>query len=152
MTIPALTLGAGGSTTAGVVVGATGMAGGSLLLFWSTTPNMALPPSMPNTGTNTAMVQPQPIIGNSALSPQIYSKSKHNKGVVDGLIGSAEEEMEKLRNDPTGFASPREHHIGEIEAMLDRARNVAQRLRGKNKTDRLDKIDALEKELGEYKH
>jgi RHS repeat-associated protein len=110
-----------------------------------------VPPTVPNAATNTALVPSGPVVvGNNALSPNIYSQSKDNKKKADGLITAAERELEKLRNDPTGFASPAEHHKTEINAILDRARRVAERLTGKSKAERIEKIEEIKNEADKH--
>jgi hypothetical protein len=83
------------------------------------------------------------------VDPNIFSKSKHNKEVIWGLIGAAEIELGKLRNDPPE-GGPRQHHKDEIKSMLDRAKNVAERLKGKSKEAAQKAIEAIEKEVAKH--
>lgn len=82
-----------------------------------------------------------------APSPYIHlSESKHNKKVVAGLIEAAATELGKLKNDPPGPGGPRNHHKGEIRAILERAKQIAQRLVGKSRTEAEKAIESIEKE------
>jgi RHS repeat-associated protein len=75
--------------------------------------------------------------------PNLYSVSKDNKKLVGALVVAAEAEIEKLKNDPAEFG-PRNHHKGEIKAMLDRAKKIADRLKGKTKEAAKEMIKQLE--------
>lgn len=84
---------------------------------------------------------PQP----PGLDPNIYSQSKHNKEVIEGLIGTAVDHVEKIRNNPGSRDVP--HWKGEIKAALDRAKNVAERLKGKTKEATKEKIREIEQQV-----
>jgi len=71
-----------------------------------------------------------------------YSQSKHNKEVIEGLIGTAVDHIEKIRNNPG--SRDVNHWKGEIKAALDRAKNIAERLKGKTKEAIKEKIRELE--------
>jgi hypothetical protein len=104
----------------------------------------AEPAPVPNIEPPTITLPPPPII-----DPNIYSKGKDNKKIVWGLIGAAEGELAKLRNDPPEGGA-RNHHKGEIKAMLDRAKNIADRLVGKAKDTAKKAIEAIEKEAAKH--
>ena len=78
------------------------------------------------------------------VDDNFYSQSKHNKEVIDGLIGTAAGHIEKIRNNPD--SRDVNHWKGEIKAALDRARNIAERLKGKTKEAIKEKIRELEKQ------
>jgi hypothetical protein len=64
--------------------------------------------------------------------------------VIEGLIGTAVDHIEKIRNNPNsrdvnGWKK-------EIKAALDRAKNIAERLKGKTKEATNEKIRDLEKQ------
>ncbi len=86
---------------------------------------------------------------NTPLDPNIYAQNnKHTQKIIDGLTTAAERELEKLRYDPpTGGA--RNHHKDEIKAMLDRAKNQAEKLVGKAKEKALEKIKQIEEAVQE---
>ena len=79
----------------------------------------------------------------------IFSKSKHNKNVAEGLIERAKGELAKLRNDPLE-GGPRLHHKAEIKAMLDRAKRIIERLTGNSKEQFKEEIKAMEKEVEKH--
>lgn len=71
-----------------------------------------------------------------------YSQSKHNKEVIEGLIGTAVDHIEKIRNNPS--SRDVNHWKGEVKAALDRAKKIAERLKGKTKEAIKEKIKDLE--------
>lgn len=79
------------------------------------------------------------------VDPNFYSQSKDNKKKADGLIAAAATELGKLMSDLPGPGGPGDHHKKEIKAILDRARRLAERLTGKNTTDRIKQIEEIEK-------
>ena len=79
----------------------------------------------------------------------IFSKSKHNKEIAEGLIERAKGELAKLRNDPPA-GGPRLHHKAEIKAMLDRAKRIIERLKGKAKEEFEKHIKEVEDEAGKH--
>lgn len=80
-----------------------------------------------------------PVVDNN-----FYSQSKHNKEVIEGLIGTAVDHIEKIRNNPS--SRDVNHWKGEIKAALDRAKNIAERLKGRTKEATKEKIRDLEKQ------
>jgi hypothetical protein len=70
----------------------------------------------------------------------------HNSKVAEGLISAAGIELEKIRAAGGPEKDPDfEHHKTEIEAMLDRAKNIAERLPRRAKEKLLKKIDEIER-------
>jgi len=86
-----------------------------------------------------------PVVDNN-----FYSQSKDNKKKADGLISAAATELGKLMSDPPGPGGPGDHHKKEFKAMLDRAKRIAERLTGKNKSDRLKQIEEIEKAASQH--
>lgn len=78
------------------------------------------------------------------VDDNFYSQSKHNKEVIEGLIGTAVDHIGKIRNNPS--SRDVNHWKGEIKAALDRAKKIAERLKGRTKEATKEKIRDLEKQ------